>query len=262
MKVAVLISGQMRDYKVNVQNHIKSLIEPNNADVFVYACNKNTMHTVGQNITQKYNVTSVKSSKELEDEIKNQYGKFLKNVIICSNESLIDNNFGTIGYFKRRINNQMSNVKSCFNMAINYSKEKGFEYDIIVRCRPDNSIFPEIVHLSKYEIKNNTIYSTIFPGGHRDPWFFSFANPESFKKYCSFVYLENIDEERKDNNFICPETALENFIYKIGNKIILIQNICRPFYGYDKTKKIVNFPYINLEEKLINSKGKWVEINL
>jgi len=59
MKVAVLITGQLRDYKVNVLNQIKHLIEPNNADVFVYACNKNTLHTCGPNITQKYNITTV-----------------------------------------------------------------------------------------------------------------------------------------------------------------------------------------------------------
>ena len=45
MKVAVLITGQLRDYKVNYTNHIKHLIEPNNADVFVYACTKNTIHS-------------------------------------------------------------------------------------------------------------------------------------------------------------------------------------------------------------------------
>ena len=54
MKVAVLITGQLRDYKINVQNHIKQIIEPNDADVFVYATDRNTLHTTGPNITQKY----------------------------------------------------------------------------------------------------------------------------------------------------------------------------------------------------------------
>ena len=40
MKVAVTIAGQLRDYKINALNHIKNIIEPNNADVFVYACSK------------------------------------------------------------------------------------------------------------------------------------------------------------------------------------------------------------------------------
>ena len=57
MKVAVTIAGQLRDYKINALNHIKSIIEPNDADVFVYACSKNTLHTVGANVTQKYNIT-------------------------------------------------------------------------------------------------------------------------------------------------------------------------------------------------------------
>ena len=48
MRVAVLITGQLRDYKINALNHVKHLIEPNDADVFVYACNKNTLHTCGE----------------------------------------------------------------------------------------------------------------------------------------------------------------------------------------------------------------------
>ena len=35
MRVAVIITGQLRDYKINVLNQIKHLIEPNNADVFL-----------------------------------------------------------------------------------------------------------------------------------------------------------------------------------------------------------------------------------
>ena len=58
MKVAVTIAGQLRDYKINVQNHIEHFIKPNNADVFIYACAKNTIHTTGPNITQNYNITN------------------------------------------------------------------------------------------------------------------------------------------------------------------------------------------------------------
>ena len=48
MKVAVLITGQLRDYKINWRNHMKHLIEPNDADVFAYICTKNTLHSCGK----------------------------------------------------------------------------------------------------------------------------------------------------------------------------------------------------------------------
>ena len=124
MKVAVVISGQMRDYKINITNHIRHLIEPNNADVFVYACTKNTIHSLGQSTSQKYNITSVQEPEILENEIREAYGKHIVKVQINSQEELSDNNFGTLGYFKKRMNNQMTNIKKGFEMATLHSKNQ------------------------------------------------------------------------------------------------------------------------------------------
>ena len=132
MKIAVTISGQLRDYKINAVNHIKHIIEPNNADVFVYACSKNTLHTSGDNVTQKYNTTSTHTKKEIIYDVKKLYGKNLKGVQVNENEELDESNFGTLGYFKKRMNNQMTNIRNGFLMAMEYSSE----YDLIVRLRP------------------------------------------------------------------------------------------------------------------------------
>lgn len=259
MRVAVLVTGQMRDYKVNVENHMKHLIEPNNADVFVYACSKNTVHTIGSNISQKYNITSHLSVTAMEDEISRVYGKHLIRVLIEEHEELDDTDFGTLGYFKKRMNNQMFNIRSGFNMAMEYSKEHGFEYDVVVRCRPDNSMFPNPVLLSKVRTLDDNIYSTVYPSGHRDPWFFSFSKPTTFDHYCSFIYMDGADESRTDSNFDCPEIALEKYLYDSGKNILLAPSICRPFYEYDKTRQIVDFPFRNDQEKLLDAEGNWVD---
>ncbi len=260
MKVAVVITGQMRDYKVNSTNHIKQLIEPNDADVFVYACNTNTLHTTGPNITQKYVKTTKQSPEQLKKEINNIYGNFVKQIVINENENLDDSDFGTLGYFKRKMNNQMSNIRQGFKMAKKYSQESGFEYDIVVRLRPDNSMLLEMVSFKNFEVLDNHVYSTVYPSGHRDPWFFSFSNPSTFDKYCSFIYMDGEDDSRTDNNFDCPEIALEKNLESLGIKNILCKNICRPFYQYDKTKPITLFPYVNLSEKLIDANGNYVPV--
>ena len=259
MRVAVIVTGQMRDFKVNVGNHMKHMIEPNGADVFVYACTRNTVHTIGDNITQKYNITSTHTPKEMKEDISSFYGKSLRKITIDENENLDDTDFGTLGYFKRKMNNQMSNVRSGFKMAMEYSKENGFEYDVVVRCRPDNSMFPNPVLLSKVDILEGNIYSTVYPSGHRDPWFFSFSKPTTFDHYCSFVYMDGADESRTDNNFDCPEIALEKYLYDSGKNILLAPSICRPFYEYNKTRPIVDFPFRNDKEKLLDAEGNWVD---
>ena len=259
MKIAVLITGQLRDYKINCINHLKHIIEPNNADVFVYACSKNTLHTTGNNITQNYKVTTTSTKEEIESQVKEIYGDFLKGVIVDEGEELNDNNFGTLGYFKKRMNNQMQNIRNGYLMAKDYATANEFNYDVIVRCRPDNSMFLKLVNLSAFDVQPNEIYTTIYPSGHKDPWFFSFSEPETFDKYCSFVYQEHADESRTDTNFECPEIALEKYLYQSNMKVYFAQSICLPFYQYDKTQPVTEFPFRQADAKLIDADGNLVE---
>ena len=260
MRVAILITGQMRDYQVNLENHLKHIIQPNNADVFVYACNRNTIHTLGSSTSQKYNITSAEDSATLESQIRHAYGTNLREITIEENENLDDSDFGTLGYFKKRMNNQMSNIRKGYLMALEYSKENGFDYDIVVRCRPDNSMFLKPVYLEQFEIADGIIHSTVYPSGHRDPWFFSFSNPSTFDEYCSFIYMDGEDETRTDDNFDCPEVALEKYLTQTGKTTMLVPSICRPFYAYDKTQPITEFPYVRWDEKLLDADGNWVSI--
>ena len=258
MKVAVLITGQLRDYKVNALNQIKHLIEPNNADVFVYACSKNTLHTCGDNITQKYNVTTTQNKEEVVEEVKEIYGKNLRQVLVNENEDLNESNFGTLGYFRRRMQNQMDNIRKGYLMSTKYARDNGFEYDVIVRARPDNSIYPEVVDLSTFKLEEGVVCSTQFRSGHRDPWFFSFARPATFNTYCSLQYQKEADGGRTDNNFDCPELAMEKYLPTVGIQLNYHIDICVPFTQFDKTKPVRDFPYRNVDERLIDTDGSLV----
>jgi hypothetical protein len=259
MRVAVIITGQLRDYKINCINHLKQIIEPNNADVFVYACSKNTLHTTGANVTQNYKITTSDTVNTIKSDVSAIYGDYLKGLVVDDNEDLDDSNFGTLGYFKKRMNNQMQNIRNGFLMAKDYSESNGFDYDIIVRCRPDNSMFLKLVDFTAFTVKPDQVYTTIYPSGHRDPWFFSFSEPNTFDKYCSFIYQKDADESRTDNNFECPELALENYLHQIGINIYFAPSICLPFYQYDKTQPVTDFPFRQVNEKLIDADGNLVE---
>jgi hypothetical protein len=259
MRVAVIITGQLRDYKINCINHLKQIIEPNNADVFVYACSKNTLHTTGANVTQNYKITTSDTVNTIKSDVSAIYGDYLKGLVVDENEDLDDSNFGTLGYFKKRMNNQMQNIRNGFLMAKDYSESNGFDYDIIVRCRPDNSMFLKLVDFAAFTVKPDQVYTTIYPSGHRDPWFFSFSEPNTFDKYCSFIYQKDADESRTDNNFECPELALENYLHQIGINIYFAPSICLPFYQYDKTQPVTDFPFRQVNEKLIDADGNLVE---
>tara|TARA_Y100000034_G_C6901531_1_gene417102 strand:+ start:1387 stop:2178 length:792 start_codon:yes stop_codon:yes gene_type:complete len=260
MKVVVLITGQLRDYKVNCLNHMKQLIEPNNADVFVYACTKNTIHSCGKSLDQKYYLTNEYAEEEIKSSVSEIYGENLKAVVVDTNEKLPEDNFGTLGYFRTRMQNQIDNIGKGYEMAKEYSKENGFEYDVVVRCRPDNSMFPKRINLKALKYKNGVIYSTKFtPSGHRDLCFFAISSPHVFEKYCSFKYLEGEDPNRVDSDFVCTEHMWEEFLKEVGVNTIYIPDVCRPFTGFDKTKPVADFPHRVEDAKLIDHLGNFVD---
>ena len=261
MKVAVLITGQLRDYKINCLNQIKQIIEPNNADVFVYACTKNTIHSCGKSLEQKYYFTGEFKKEDIVADVQKIYGRFLKKVVVNENEKLPEDNFGTLGYFRTRMQNQINNIGHGFRMAIEYSKKNNFEYDVIVRCRPDNAMFRQPVHLNRLEYKEGIIYSTIFGSthGHRDLCFFAISDPKTFAKYCSYEYLKGEDPLRADSSFKCTEHSWEDYLCSIGVGVRYIVDICLPFTGFDKSQAITDFPYRNVSEKLIDASGNFVE---
>ena len=135
LKVAVLITGQLRDYKVNWRNHMKHLIEPNNADVFAYISSKNTLHSCGKSLEQKYYLTNTYTNEEITESLNQIYGDSLKSLVIDNDENLPDENFGTLGYFRTRMQNQIDNIGKGFELAKKYSENNGFEYDVFVHCR-------------------------------------------------------------------------------------------------------------------------------
>ena len=255
MKTAVLITGQLRDYKINCLNHVKHLIEPNNADVFVYACTQNTIHSCGKSLDQKYYRTANYGKDEIIDNVSGIYGSYLKLVEVDENEKLTEDDFGTLGYFRTRMQNQIDNIGKGFAMAKSHD-----DYDVIIRCRPDNSMYLQPVEVKDFPFNDTTIYSTVFmPSRHRDLCFFAMANPHVFEKYCSYEYLKGEDPNRKDSNFLCTEHAWESYLMQNGIDVQYIPDVCRPFTQFNKSTKVADFPYRNEKEKLVDHHGNWVD---
>tara|TARA_R110000796_G_scaffold60220_13_gene139050 strand:- start:1757 stop:2587 length:831 start_codon:yes stop_codon:yes gene_type:complete len=263
MKIAVLITGQMRDYKINAINQTKHLIEPNNADVFIYATTKNTIHSNGQSLEQKYYTTTSYTKDELENDTRVIYGENLKGLIIDEQENLPDQNFGTLGYFRTRMQNQIDNIGKGFIMAKEFAEKNNFKYDLIIRSRPDNAMYPKkvVITAKNLVLGEDIIYSTRFtPSGHRDLCFFALGTPEVFEKYCSYKYLEGEDANRTDSNFECTEHAWERWLIdSCSVRVRYINDICRPFTKFNKNNQVTDFPYRDRTQKLIDHKGNLVE---
>ena len=170
MKVAVCMSGHMRTYKSIAENHMRFLIKPSNADVFIYTSDMVTLRSADRWKKSKQRITEgewdkdglykiVKTLEEtpryphkprhphhrasatfkvdknkLEKDIRETYGDYLKGLVI-EDESLDKLDFeGKHGqsweWFK---NKTWRKVYLCNKMT----KKENVEYDLVIRTRPD-----------------------------------------------------------------------------------------------------------------------------
>jgi hypothetical protein len=240
MKIAILLTGQMRDSHINYLNHYEQFIKPNNADVFVVTSTKNMWYS--NNSTNKskvdsknliYHLHSEKNKEEIEKNLKQYYNNFLKDFLILENENIPEKIIQP-HYYSYFINNQFNNNKLAFNLALDFEKKNNIKYDLFVRLRIDKSVFPNIAILNKN--MSLPIVTNIEP-----TTFFFVGNKEMMDYYCKFTYLKNYIY---NENIQMPDPPKEilNFIKKKYN-INIIKNILTIYFGKNGLISD-NFPYL------------------
>ncbi len=256
MKIAILITGQIRDSYVNYLNHLNCFIKPNDADVFVKTSTKNFWYTSGNSnpLTYKFNLHSENSIDSIKLELDKYYGKYLKDYIISDKEYIPDN-FGTPEYYAYFINNQFNNNKDAFKLAIEYEKTHNVKYDLFVRIRIDKTVFPKITKL------NTNLNLPVVT--HIEPCqFFFIGNKNQMQYYCDFTYLNSYKHQLgntfSNNLFPHPPDEIKNYITK-KYKINIIKHILTIYFNKNGT--IGNFPYINKNLNQIGWNWKGCEPN-
>jgi hypothetical protein len=250
MKVAVLLTGQLRTFKMVKYLHLNSLILKYNADVFL-----------GIDLNNKYQC-EYKNSKNLttSQEI-NEVNDFFKPV----NTFVLDNFDFFKGNSIHLIFRQYYIVKNTYKMLKTHSDNNKIKYDLIIRLRFDQMIFSDEVPiapglwdsrlncvlynetniniLKKYSLNKKFIFkeindNTIYVFGFGDFKHYKYANDQFFYHNHSlldqmFNFYDNILKIMK----YCSEN-------KIGNEGALIECI---FYLY-----ITQFNNITLKKSNIS----------
>ena len=245
MRIAVLLTGQLRDSFINYKNHIKCFFEPNNVDVFLVTSNKNFYYTKGNPnpLTFKFSLHSEDSVQNIEKIIKEQYNDYLKDYIIKTDE-IIPEGFGTPEYYRYFIRNQFNNNKLAFQLANDYAKKNNFSYDVFVRLRIDKTIFPKPVVITEKSIL--AILTNIEPAQ-----FFMIANYNQMEHYCKFNYLEGY-KHKPGNIFGQGFPHAPDEIYKHMKarcRLNIVNNILKIYQNNDNT--ICDFPYKNNDDNRI-----------
>lgn len=147
-RIALLIVGSLRNYERTIDNLLNNLIIPNNCDVFLYTGLNNYSD----------NLRTVKDNSN-ECDI-TDYCQRLR-PYLKSHEIIEDNNCDTLfntnydGYNLKKINYPKEEFKknmeccylnlTCWNIMEKYEKEHNFQYDVVVRTRPDLLIKKEVL---------------------------------------------------------------------------------------------------------------------
>lgn len=117
MKVAVLLTGQLRTFELLKYLHMNALIKPYNADVFL---------GISRNVTDDKDVLKVKD-----------FFKPIDTFILNDSDHFKDD----------RIVTQYYVVKNTYNMLKLHSDRNNITYDLIIRLRFDQYIFTKEVHV-------------------------------------------------------------------------------------------------------------------
>jgi len=157
MKVAVLLTGQLRTYEMCKKLHMNSIISKYDTDVFLGIDLNNQCQTEKKNSYNNSNIKIVNSINEFYkpinifvldiNDFKDEFNS------IKSNESNKDLNL-IEGMFR-----QFYVVKNTYKLLMDYMKISNTKYDLIIRLRFDQFLFSDEVPIAKelYDINKKTI---------------------------------------------------------------------------------------------------------
>jgi hypothetical protein len=190
LKIAVLLSGGLRNFATTQEWANKFLIEPLNADVFVHGwCSKAGIEQDEETVKKYLNIKKYKildRSKvtiPVPDVMKDKYPDHV--------------NRGWGMEVADHVLGQLYNIKACFDLIEKHQEENGFVYDVIIRGRPDEFWFDRLQDNDiEYVANNNSLgtpqhYISVISGGHINDRF-AMGSFNVIKRYCEmFNYVED-----------------------------------------------------------------------
>lgn len=209
MKVAICLPALMRTYEKLYQNHLEKLIEPNQADVFVYTSNYNDQ------LDTHYQI------EDFTQRIKSVYGESLKGINVVTNERIeaemsgceIRANMDAFYSGARKRRNDWINfyrTMKCNEMVKSYEEETGTKYDVVVKFRPDLHLDKKL-DLKDVDIRDDFLY-TFSPTPYSE-W--------TYQDYCNLCHKDFGDQFLKES------------FYKLGE-------------GYLVGSEYINTPFLNM----------------
>lgn len=235
------MTGQCRQLWLTAPSLYKNVIEPNNANVFLYL-NKDSLEPLCGSATEEIVNTAfnknVKSLIFTDDNYNNELEALIK-----SNYAKIDGHYKKLNRDKWDVQLNHHNscqylkLKKCCEAAVDYANKNNFKYDLIIRMRPDigflncfdllRPITPDLLYVN---------YSEHHVVDKHYPWVEDtcfFGSQDCMLKFCS-AFSENMVDELD----ICHEShdltcATEKLLAKVLINTGIPYTGINDYFGYN-----------------------------
>jgi hypothetical protein len=245
MKVALCFSGQPRFIEEAYTNIYKTLIEPNDPDIFYHCWYDDTMvgkryvdYNVDWDVNNNFSVdTHSTYERNTVDKIHSLYGKWIKAgsaepAINFKDDSLkLDKILSTHAshysreYFVNMLHSSWNSIMKSNMLKEEYRLKNAVKYDIVVRVRFDTTL-NAVLDLSKLDYSKKVLYTDRrdnLPPRMIEDWF-GFGNNDVMNIYSSgFLYMnEMIEESLKYDSIFCGEVLVYEMMKRNAIKHIPI----------------------------------------
>jgi len=231
MKVALCLSGQPRFVKEAYPNILKTLIEPNNPDIF-YHCwydeesvgKKYADYEVEWDVNNNFSLHKDSSYEEgTIDLIEKLYGDRIKGRMVEPEINFVDKNIRlekilstharhySREYFVNMLYSSWNSIMKSNMIKEQYRLKNGIDYDFVIRARFDANL-NAIIYLDKFDPSKKTLYTDRrdnLPPRMVEDWF-GFGNNDVMNIYSSgFFYMnEMVKESLKYDAIFCGEVLV------------------------------------------------------
>ena len=230
MKVAICISGHLRQFKKGYENLYKNIISENpscNFDFFIETWETQDWRTVKMfesteniidNVVSLYNPVSI----NVEKDIKWDTSKYMKFV---SSERWLKKGCGGERSKGQHILGMYYKIKKCNDQKLKYENINNFKYDVVIRHRTDLGFSAPISISDKLDNIDNIIYVPSCDAAARDGGIpirdiFAISNSKNIDYYSSV--FDNIDSIVEKSEIFRPEPILD-FHLKQNSDISVIE---------------------------------------
>jgi hypothetical protein len=182
MKVALLISGEMRTHQECFSNLSKTIIKKYNPDIFIHTWKKKGLSIKDARAHHDESYTSIYNEiASIEQSFYESYFDTILNIQrpqeLKEREPL--NSRGNLPLFYK--------MEQCFELMEKHEKENDFLYDYVIRMRPDLEVFGNLPNLK--ELSPKCIYLSHSKISASDQ--FAIGSRAPLKYYCSvFSHLK------------------------------------------------------------------------